>query len=121
VVANYWFKDAIAVAVLVSTLTALVWYILAMICLYLLRRREPALFGKYRTPLHRLLPLLVVMLSAFAVCMYSMANAVVIPLTVVLYAAGLAYFWFWARKRLQRAAPEELAARHARPVKEEVR
>jgi ethanolamine permease len=121
VVANYWFKDAIAVAVLVSTLTALVWYILAMICLYVLRRREPALFDKYRTPLYHLLPLLVVVLSVFAMCMYSMANVVVVPLTVVLYAAGLAYFWFWARKRLQQAAPEELAARHARPAKEEAR
>jgi ethanolamine permease len=121
VVANYWFKDAIAVAVLVSTLTALVWYILAMICLYVLRRREPALFDKYRTPLYHLLPLLVVVLSVFAMCMYSMANVVVVPLTVVLYASGLAYFWFWARKRLQQAAPEELAARHARPGKEEVR
>jgi ethanolamine permease len=121
VVANYWFQDAIAVAVLVSTLTALVWYILAMLCLYLLRRREPALFAKYRTPLSRLLPLLVVVLSAFAVCMYSLAKLVVVPLTAAMYAAGLAYFWFWARKRLQQAAPEELAARHARPLKEEVR
>ena len=42
-------------------------------------------------------------------------------LTAAMYAAGLAYFWFWARKRLQQAAPEELAARHARPLKEEVR
>jgi len=92
-----------------------------MICLYVLRRREPALFDKYRTPLYHLLPLLVVVLSVFAMCMYSMANVVVVPLTVVLYAAGLAYFWFWARKRLQQAAPEELAARHARPAKEEAR
>src|SRR5262249_30874618 len=45
VVANLWFKDAIAVAVLVSTLTALVWYILAMGCLFVLRRREPQLFS----------------------------------------------------------------------------
>jgi ethanolamine permease len=121
VVANYWFKEAIDVAVLVSTLTALIWYILAMICLFLLRRREPALFNKYRTPLYQVLPLLVVMLSVFAVCMYSMANAVVIPLTAVLYAVGLGYFWFWARKRLQQAAPEELAARHAQPAKEGIR
>jgi ethanolamine permease len=121
VVANYWYKEAIDVAVLVSTLTALVWYILAMVCLFLLRRREPGLFNKYRTPLYRVLPLLVVVLSVFAVSMYSMANAVVVPLTAVLYAAGLGYFWFWARKRLQHAAPEELAARHSQPKKEGVR
>jgi ethanolamine permease len=121
VVANYWFEDAITVAVLVSTLTALIWYILAMLCLFLLRRREPALFNKYRTPLYLVLPVLVVVLSAFAVCLYGIINVKVIPLTVVLYAAGLGYFWFWARKRLQKAAPEELAARHAQPAKEGVR
>src|SRR5207253_379416 len=35
VVASYWFKEAIDVAVLVSTLTALIWYILAIVCLFL--------------------------------------------------------------------------------------
>ncbi len=121
VVANYWFEAAINVAVLVSTLTALIWYILAMLCLFLLRRREPALFNKYRTPLYLVLPVLVVVLSTFAVCLYGIINVKVIPLTVALYAAGLGYFWFWARKRLQQAAPEELAARHAHPAKEGVR
>jgi ethanolamine permease len=121
VVANYWFEEAINVAVLVSTLTALIWYILAMLCLFLLRRREPALFHKYRTPLYLALPVLVVVLSAFAVCMYGIINVKVIPLTVVLYAAGLGYFWFWARKRLQHAAPEELAARHAQATRGDVR
>jgi ethanolamine permease len=121
VIANYWFKSAIDVAVLVSTLTALVWYVLAMACLFALRRREPGLFNRYRTPLYRLLPWLVAVLSLFAVCMYGMANAVVVPLTLLLYAAGLGYFWLWARKRLQHAAPEELAARHAQPAKDGAR
>jgi ethanolamine permease len=118
VIANYWFKKAIDVAVLVSTLTALVWYILAMACLFRLRRREPALFDKYRTPLYRALPISVVVLSVFAVVMYGIINVDVIPLTIALYALGLAYFWFWARRRLQPAAPEELTALRAQPVKE---
>jgi ethanolamine permease len=113
VVASYWFKRAIDVAVLVSTLTALVWYVLAMACLFLLRRREPALFEKYRTPLHRLLPVTVVVLSAFAAVMYGIINVDVVPLTAALYGVGLGYFWFWGRKRIQHAAPEELAARGA--------
>jgi ethanolamine permease len=112
VVANLWFKDAIAVAVLVSTLTALIWYILAMGCLFLLRRREPHLFLTYRAPLHRLLPITVVILSAFAMYVYSVINIEVIPLTSLLYALGLGYYWFWANSRIQKAAPEELAARH---------
>src|SRR5207249_503847 len=113
--------DAINIAVLVSTLTALVWYILAMVCLFLLRRWEPHLFRAYRTPLPRLLPILVILLSAFAAYVYSGIEQAkpVLLLTAGLYASGLGYYWFWARSRLQGAAPEELAARQARPPREE--
>jgi ethanolamine permease len=113
VIASYWFKEAIDVAVLVSTLTALIWYILAMCCLFVLRRREPTLFEKYQTPLARIMPLTVVALSVVSVCAYGIINVQVIPLTIALYAGGLAYFWFWTQKRVQQAAPEELAARRA--------
>jgi amino acid transporter len=113
VIAGRWYKDAIDVAVLVSTLTALIWYILAIGCLFVLRRPEPQLFHKYRTPLYRLLPITVVVLSVFAVVMYGVINVQVIPLTLVLYAVGLGYFGLIARSRLQSAAPEELAARQA--------
>src|SRR5262249_27057006 len=118
VVANLRFKDAIAVAVLVSTLTALVWYALAMVCLFILRKRERHLFRNYRAPMHRLIPALVVLLSAFAAWLYIWIDVKVIPLTAFLYALALSYFWFWSRKRIQKAAPEELAARAAPPKEE---
>lgn len=111
VIANLWFKDAIAVAVLVSTLTALLWYMLAMGCLFILRLREPHLFGTYRAPLVRILPITVVVLAAFSVYVYSGIDVKVIPLTAMLYALGLGYYWFRAHGRIQKAAPEELAAR----------
>jgi ethanolamine permease len=115
VLASYfkWIKDDIDVAVLVSTLAALIWYILAMGCLFSLRRREPHLFVKYRAPLTRTLPVLVVLLSVFAVYVYSGIDVKVIPLTALLYALGLAYYWFWGYPRIEKAAPEELTARHA--------
>jgi ethanolamine permease len=115
VVANYWFRDAIAVAVLVSTLTALVWYILAMACLYVLRRREPHLFRSYRAPVYRLLPLLVIVLSVFAAVLYAGIDhgREVLLLAAALYALGLGYYASWARRRLQTAAPEEWTAQHA--------
>jgi ethanolamine permease len=116
VVASLWWKDASVVAVLVSTLTALIWYILAMGCLFALRRREPHLFGKYRAPAYPLLPLTVVVLSVVAVCLYSVINVKVIPLTVLLYAVGLGYYGLWAHRRIQTAAPEELAARPTQPA-----
>jgi ethanolamine permease len=111
VVANLWFKKAIDVAVLVSSLAALVWYILAMVCLFVLRRREPRLFHSYRAPLERTLPVAVVLLAGFAAWVYGGINVQVLPLTVGLYVLGIGYFGLWARRRLQQAAPEELAAR----------
>jgi ethanolamine permease len=119
VVANLWFKKAIDVAVLVSTLAALVWYILAVGCLFVLRRRERQLFHTYRAPLYRALPATVVLLSVFAVSVYSGIQTQVVPPTALLYALGLAYFWFRSHGRIQAAAPEELAARQAR-AREEV-
>jgi ethanolamine permease len=116
VVAGLWFEKAIGVAVLVSTLTALVWYILAMGCLWTLRRREPTLFHNYRAPVYRLLPISVVLLSVFAVYVYSGIDVKVIPLTALLYAVGLTYYWFWGHGRIQKAAPEELAASTGRQV-----
>jgi ethanolamine permease len=126
VVANFWYKEAIALAVLVSTLTALIWYVLAMVCLLVLRRREPGIFTSYRAPLYRVLPIAVVLLSIFGVYVYSGIDAKVtvdilggvdikvVPLTAVLYALGLGYYWFRGRHQLHLAAPEELAARQAR-------
>jgi ethanolamine permease len=121
VVANVWFEDAIKVAVLVSTLTALIWYILAMVCLFILRRREPHLFRTYRAPVARVLPVVVVLLSAFCIYFYLGIDDgdTVLVLTGVLYGVGLGYYLLWSRKRLRQAAPEELGARHGRPVKGE--
>jgi ethanolamine permease len=113
VVASLWIENIGTIAVLVSTLTALIWYILAMGCLFVLRRREPHLFRTYRAPLYRVLPVMVIVLSAFAVYVYSMINVKVIPLTALLYGLALGYYWFWAHGRLQQAAPEELSARQA--------
>jgi len=113
VVASLWFPDIGTVAVLVSTLTALVWYILAMVSLFVLRRREPQLFRTYRAPVYVVLPVTVVLLSLFAAVLFGRIYLNVLPLTGALYAAGLGYYVFWARGRLRRAAPEELAARQA--------
>lgn len=113
VVASLWFKDAINVAVLVSTLTALIWYVLAVGCLFKLRRREPQMFARFQSPIARVLPISVVVLSLFALYVYGALNVNVVPLTAALYAGGLAFYWFWAQDRLQTAAPEELTARKA--------
>jgi len=115
VVANLFFADAVAIAVLVSTLTALIWYVLAMICLYLLRRSSPELFRNYRAPVYKILPAFVIVLSLFAGLVYIGIDHAGVVMTVAggLYAAGLGYYVFVGRHRLEAAAPEELAARAA--------
>lgn len=113
IVANLWYPKAIALALLVSTLTALIWYILAIWCLFVLRRREPQLFRNYRAPLARILPVAVVLLSVFAAWVYGGSDVKVLPVTAGLYALGLGYYFFWSRARIQTAAPEELSARRA--------
>ena len=115
VIANLWFADAVSIAVLVSTLTALIWYILAMLCLYILRRRDPEMFQNYRAPVSRILPAMVIVLSLFAVVVYSgIDNAkVVLALAGGLYGIGLGYYLLWGRHHLQLAAPEELGTRSA--------
>ncbi|HEY3969307.1 MAG TPA: amino acid permease [Planctomycetaceae bacterium] len=113
VVAKLWYPKAIELALLVSTLTALVWYVLAIVCLFVLRRREPELFRNYRTPVARILPAAVVVLSIFAAWVYVGIDIKVLPLTAALYGGGLAYFFCWSRSRLKTIAPEEQTARQA--------
>jgi ethanolamine permease len=113
VVASIWFKNAINIAVLVSTLTALVWYALAMACLTVLRRREPALFRAYRAPVSRALPIVVAILSLFGILAYARIPdaPVVFALAVVLYSLGVGYYFLRARGQLRPDAPEEQTAR----------
>src|SRR5262249_23280275 len=111
VIASGWWKEAVQTAVLVSTLTALIWYVLAVGCLFVLRRREPQLFGKYQTPVYPVLPLVVGGLAVFPVYLYSVCSGRVAPLTAGVYTLGLAYYLLWARRRIKSAAPEELGAR----------
>jgi hypothetical protein len=51
------------------------------------------------------------LLSLFAAYMYSVINVKVIPFTALLYLLGLGYYWFCGQDQIQKAAPEELAAR----------
>jgi ethanolamine permease len=101
-------------AVLICNLTALIWYVLAIVCLFILRRREPQMPRPYRVPLYPYLPALVVIMSLFAAVVYAwLSKPIVLWLTPALYAVGLGYYFAVGRKHLVTAAPEELAARAA--------
>jgi ethanolamine permease len=102
----------VTAAVLSCNLTALVWYVLAIRCLFLLRAREPDMARPYRVPLYPYLPALVAVMSLFAAAVYAWEfRGLVLWLTAGLYAVGLGYYFAVGRWQLVTAAPEELAAR----------
>jgi ethanolamine permease len=123
---GYFYEKATALAILVSTLTAVIWYVLAMICLIVLRRKEPELSRPYKVPAYPALPIFVAALSAITGCLYAWSNVQVILPTIVLYIAAILWYGLWARKRVLPVAPEEVAARiadmleHQQSVPEEV-
>jgi amino acid transporter len=107
----------VTAAVLSCNLTALIWYALAIGCLFLLRAREPHMPRPYRVPLYPALPALVLVMSLFAAGVYAWEfRGLVLWLTAGLYALGLGYYFVVGRRRLVTAAPEELAARAADEV-----
>jgi ethanolamine permease len=123
VIWGFFNEAAVLVAVLTCNLTALVWYIMAMICLFVLRAKEPNMPRPYRVPLYPLLPAAVIVMSLIAAGAYFVysptevlgvaSTTTVIVITLSMYAVGLAYYFLYARTRLATAAPEELAARAA--------
>ena len=108
-----FYERATAVAILISTLTAVIWYVLAIVCLVILRQREPALVRPYKVPAYPWIPVFVAVLSAIAGCLYVWSNVQVILPTVCLYVAAGIWYALWARKKVLSVAPEEVAARIA--------
>jgi ethanolamine permease len=115
VVWGYFNEQAVLVAVLTCNLTALIWYVLAMVCLFVLRRRDPHMPRPYKVPLYPVLPALVLLMSLFAASIYAWyyqaKTPLVLWLALIMYAVGLIYYFVFARSRLVSAAPEALAAR----------
>jgi len=125
VIWGYFNENAVLVAVLTCNLTALIWYVLAIVCLFRLRVKEPNMPRPYKVPLYPILPLLVLVMSLFAAGVYVVYGSpsaeaskpawfhdyIVLWLTLFMYALGLAYYFGFAHRRLAPAAPEELAAR----------
>ena len=59
------------------------------------------------------------LLSAFAIYVYSGIDVKVIPLTALLYAVGLSYYWFWPHPRIKRPSGRAFrpaSAEHERKI-----
>jgi ethanolamine permease len=119
IVFGHFYEKATAVAILISTLTAVIWYVLAMVSLMILRRKEPELFRPYKVPAYPSLPVFVGVLAGIAGCLYVWSNVQVILPTAGLYVAAVLWYALWARKKVLPVAPEEVAARIARELARE--
>src|SRR5262249_39322638 len=116
VIWGFFNRQALDTAVLTCNLAAMVWYVLAMVCLFILRKKEPDAYRPYKVPFYPVLPALVLVMSLLAAGVYGWyyfeeQKEMVLWLTLAMYALGLAYYFGYARTRLVSAAPEELAAR----------
>lgn len=110
---GYFYEQATAAAILTSTLAAVIWYVLAMICLFVLRRKEPELFRPYRVPAFPWLPGFVALVAAFAGYLFVRVNVQVLAPIAFLYAAAGLWYVFWGRHHVLQTAPEEVATRIA--------
>ena len=113
IVYGHFHKDPANVAILISTLTAVIWYVLAMACLLVLRKKEPGLFRPYQTPVFPWLVIFVALLAAFSGYLYAWVNVQVILPAASLYAGAAVWYVLRGRKTVLTTAPEEVAARIA--------
>jgi ethanolamine permease len=113
---GHFYADATNAAILISTLTAVLWYIGAMVCLFVLRRKEPGMARPYRVPSYPVMPVFIAVLSLFAAYLYGSVNVQILLPTAVLYAVAIAWYALWARKKILPIAPEEVAARIAQEL-----
>lgn len=117
IVFSHRYADATNIAVLISTLTAVLWYIGAMVCLVALRHKERDMVRPYKVPLYPILPIFIALLSLLAAFLYGGAyrEKILWP-TAGLYALALAWYFFWARRKVLPLAPEEVATRIAQEL-----
>jgi ethanolamine permease len=116
IVVGHFYADATNAAILISTLTAVLWYVGAMVCLLVLRRKEARMARPYRVPIYPLMPVFIAIVSLFAAYLYGSVNVQILLPTAILYVAAVAWYALWARRRILPIAPEEVAARIAREL-----
>lgn len=115
IVWSFFNRRVVDIAVLTCNFAALVWYILAMVCLIVLRVKEPGMHRPYKVPCYPLIPVAVIVMSLFSAIVYGWVNEpIVLWLTIAMYGLGLAWYVGIARTRLTDDAPEEASARAAR-------
>lgn len=96
-----------ALLINIAVFGATVSYVLLNLSHIMLRRREPDLERGYRTPGGVVTTGVALVLSAIAVVATFVVDPRAAGITALLFAAFIAYFWFYSRHHLVSSAPEE--------------
>jgi len=99
-------KDG-ALLINIAVFGATVSYVLLNLSHIMLRRREPDLERSYRTPGGVATTGVALVLSVVAVIATFFVDIRAAAITAAVFAAALAYFWFYSRHHLVGSAPEE--------------
>lgn len=113
---GHFHQNVANVAILISTFAAVIWYVLAMTCLFFLRWKEPRMLRPYQVPVYPWLAIFVGVLAAFAGYLYAWVNVQVLAPAVILYIAAAVWYVLRARHTVLATAPEEVAARIAQKL-----
>jgi ethanolamine permease len=96
-----------ALMINIAVFGATVSYVLLNLSHIMLRRREPNLERHYLTPGGTVTTGIALALSMVAVVATFFVDIKAAAITAVVFAAALAYFWFYSRHHLVASAPEE--------------
>jgi ethanolamine permease len=96
-----------ALMINIAVFGATVSYVLLNLSHIVLRRREPDLERPYRTPGGTVTTGVALVLSLVAVVATFFVDEKAAGITALVFAAALAYFWFYSRHHLVASAPEE--------------
>jgi ethanolamine permease len=96
-----------ALMINIAVFGATVSYVLMMVSHIMLRRREPDLERPYRTPGGVVTTGVALVLACLAVVATFFVDVKAAGITAAVFAAFVAYFWFYSRHSLVGVAPEE--------------
>lgn len=92
----------------ISVTGACVLYLISMVALFVLRRKEPALERPFRAPFYPVFPAVALALAAFCLATIAWTSPGTTAVTAGLFAVASLYYRFWARATVL-ATPDALS------------
>ena len=86
---------------------ALTLYIISMISLFALRKKEPQMERPFRVPLFPVFPILALLIATLALAAITVNNLTIAGIYFGIMALSFLWFYFYVEKRTQEPAPKE--------------